>query len=354
MNQGHRYLSLDILKGLGITYLIFLHQIVWMFIESDSGHLIYPEAYPFVYHFCHSILGMLGLQIPLLAGTTFFFHIKINNPSWQYVWQRALALIGLGFLMNVLAFGLSKEFYFEDVFDWDVLAFIGLAMMASYPALKKLKDQCALIVIMGLGLITLSFAHRFPLSEWKGSYLYIVFIGDVYGENYWPFCPWFIIFVWGLILGKIFLTNKQGTLIFVMMGGIISLFVSMLTGHFLPPTNIDNIWGPSLFKPSPLFILGIIGFSSVVIPLFYFFIDCRNAFKMVLQSSMLAYWGQGILWIYFLTTILGYNMTYFIQKRLDLTYQESMLALPCLIFVQLCMAYGIGWMMKRQKRVCYY
>ena len=86
LNQSSRQLSIEFFKAAGIIYLIILHQVVWLFIQGDTGNLIFKESYSFIDSFgYHSGLHVLGFQFPLLAGTSFLFYLKQKSPHWRNI-----------------------------------------------------------------------------------------------------------------------------------------------------------------------------------------------------------------------------------------------------------------------------
>lgn len=346
MHPKRRYLSLDILKGVGMLYLVFLHQIVWMFIYNDSGTLIFEQSYTFFYYFFHSIFGMLGFQVPLLAGITFFLDFRSRNRSWKYVSTRACIFIALGFLLSGLTWG------FVDMFSWDVLGFIGLSMMLIYPLLKRCNDKTAFSILLSVSAVTLILSNAFIFPQWQDHFLYYVFMGDPEGETYWPLCPWFAIFVWGLFIGKIFTLQQNKYLVWLACGGAFMITISVVSGHFFPPVHIENIWGPALFKPEPLFIVGILGFSSVLIPLLDLYLEHRVSLKQKLEKLFWVHIGRGggTLWVYILTIFIGYHLTVAIQNRVNLTYDSSLWVLAGLICLQVCIAGAVGWWMQQRAR----
>ncbi len=353
MNSSKRYLSIDLLKGIGMIYLFFLHHTVWIFIKNDSGELVYPEAYSLVFNFCHSILGHLGLEIPLLAGATYFISLTRKKSKFIEVLGRVVALIGLGFLMNYLAWGLHKDSFVDDLFDWDVLQFVALSMVVAYPFIKFLPEKAGIGALLGLGLLTLSISNKFPFADLQDSYFYSIFIGDVQGENYWPFCPWFMLFAWGILVGKVLCLEKDSAL--KKLAGVGGLFIifSMLSRNFLPPTNIENIWGPALFKPSAVFVVGIMGLSSVMISLISIALKKFPDIHKWLEQSFLIHFGKSILWIYLISTIIGYNITYMVSIKYELDFPRALAWLPFLILVNISVSLFLGKLMLKRKLVAY-
>lgn len=340
IKSKRRYLSLDVLKAVGILYLVFLHQIVWMFIYDDRGTLIFEQSRTFFYDFFHSIFGMLGFQVPLLAGITFFLDFRSRHRSWKYVSTRACLFIALGFLLNYSTWG-----FVEDIFDWDVLGFLGLCMLITYPVLKYCDNKLALGLLLGVGAVTLFLSDAFVFPQWQDHYLYYVVIGDARGVNYWPMCPWLALYVWGLFIGKILTLQHDKYHLGLACAGAGMIAISILSGHFFPPVDIKNIWGPALFKPHPLFIVGILGFSSVLIPLLDMYLEHHVTLQQKLEKLFWVHIGRGggTLWVYMFTIFIGYHLTSAIQNHVNLTYHSSLWILAGLICVQVGIAGAVGW-----------
>jgi len=340
-----RYLSLDILKAVGIIYLIILHHTVWMFIQGDVGGLIFPEAHDLVYNFYRtSGLGVLGFQVPILAGVTFYLMLHKKNMSWTSVVKRAAGLSILGFLMNGLAWG------WGSLWTWDVLQFIPLSMVIAYPFLRWRKEDLGCCILLVLSIVALVFADQFPFGrQFADYYFYKVIIGDLSGSNYWALCPWFSIFVCGIFMGKFFFLHERPKTAYWILLGAVFLLSAVVSGKFLPNTNLDHIWGPFLFKPSILYVVGIMGFSLIAVSGTHFLLQQYPVLNDKLQKSWLIYYSKGILWIYIVSTIAGYHGTNIVRNYFALDFSKSIYALIILISLNLLLSYHIGKFVSRQK-----
>jgi len=262
--------------------------------------------------------------------------------------MRAIVLCLLGYAMNFLTWGLSSTL------DWDVLQFIAVSMIITYILFKVLNENLGLVAMIILGGICLVFSSQFPLIHYGKSYFYIIVFGDPYGGNYWPMTPWFAIFTAGILIGKVISTHHIRIYqIFIVVGSIL-LLVSMLSGKFFPVVDTDHIWGISLFKPSYLFPVGMIGFSFACIPLLQLAIGKWTRFERWLRNSRFLYFGRGILWVYLFSTVFGYHLATDVVKNIfRLDYRNSVIALPILIAINLICSYLICKFVCDRKKVNY-
>jgi hypothetical protein len=336
-----RYQSLDILKAFGIIYLVALHQMIWMFTYADGNSLRFDEATSIIYPFgYYSGLHVFGLQIPLLAGITFYLSVQLKQLKFNDVVQRSLMLIISGYLMNLLAWGIG------DIASWDVLQFIGLAIIISYPFLRS---KLALGILAVMGLAALICSNRFPFPQWSSNYFYMLMIGDPSGNNYWPICPWFFVFVVGILVGRLYFEQKRNVK-FLYLAGFTMILISVLSGKFFAIVNLEQIWGAQLFKPSPFFVLGIVGFSLVTIPLLESLLSRFNWMKGLLDNSPLIYLGRNIYWVYILSTIIGYNATVnFVMKFPELNFQQTAVAFVVFFILNSVICYWIVKLLERIK-----
>jgi len=343
--RNNRYLSLDILKGFGILYLIVLHQLVWALTQGDGFGVLFKESYHFLYFFAYkSGFHVLGFQVPMLAGVSYYMAISTKNLSFLYILKRALYLVGLGFLMNFLTWGATWTF------DWDVLQYIALSMVISYPLLK-LKKGMLLIGI--LGLVTLFLSNKFPLDSFGQYYLYKIIIGDSQGLSYWAMCPWYALFASGIIMGRIFLQNQEKALKTLCGFGLVLLWMSLFSGKHFPEISFGTMWGVTLFKPSSFFILGIIGACAFMSALLEILFLRYKKIKELFTESVFEYWGKGILWIYLMHIVLGYHITVnMLVNYFSISYHQTLASSLILIIVYLTLGYYISrWIVKWKKKI---
>lgn len=331
-----RYRSLDILKGIGIVYLIILHQIIWVFTQSDGMGLRFEQATSFVsWIFYQSGMHVFGSGIPVIAGASFVLFIKHKNPSISVILRRGLYLIFVGFVMNALAWGPY------NILDWDVLGFIGLSTIFSYLLLRLLPEVYAYFVFFFLIVLSLFLSNQFPFLSISENYLYKIIFGDIHGLNYWPFFPWYALFASGMFIGLNFFYQKKKWINIQIIVGCVLCVISLLSSNYFPPKNLDQIWGVALFKPSPLFILGLIG-PILVVSVIFEYLAKKEFFKSKM-FSILENFGKSVLWIYFWTIVVGYNLTVrLILTKFTFTYQQTVMMFFLLVFLQFALSYFVS------------
>ncbi|MBF0522787.1 MAG: hypothetical protein HQL24_07010 [Candidatus Omnitrophica bacterium] len=352
MNTSKRNLAIELFKGLGVVYMLIGHQIVWLFTKFDGNGLLYPDSYK-AFAFFRTGLHPLVLQFPALAGASLFFLMKSREISLNGALKRAGILIFMGFLLNLLAWGPY------GMFAWDVLPFIGLCTVISYPFIRNFDKTQYQIMLLFIGLFCLSLSNIFPWATYGELYLYKIFLGDSTGQNYWPFCPWYSLFVSGIFLAHV-LNSKNEILLkrTILIGAallasyIVSLFIHPST-YFTETYNFNSAWGVAIFKPSLVFTVGIIGFGLTFVPLTSLLLTRSHFFKNILQNSFLTVYARGVLWIYFMTIILGYQITSYINTNFNLNFQKANTLLPFLILFQFLLAYLIGKMASFKRKIQY-
>jgi len=351
-NPTPRNLSLDIFKGLGVIYMIIGHQIVWLFTYADGFGLLYPDSYH-IFSFFRTGLHPLVLQLPVIAGASLLLWMNSKKIPFSIILQRSCLLLLLGFLLNYLSWGPMATL------AWDVLPFVGLSTLISYPLIKTLAKKSSRIILFALAILCLSLSNRFPFADYQNFYIYKIFFGDIRGESYWPFCPWYTLFAVGIFLGQALNSDNKKTLKLLSGAGIILLTSYVLsemihlTPYFTKDYDYQNVWGSVLFKPSALFILGIIGFSLTFIPLVHHLCKKFPMMKQALANSFLITYAQGILWIYLTTVVFGYRITAFLKSIINPSYQQAIAMLPLLIATDLLLAYIIGRLIAFKKKTQY-
>jgi len=335
-HSSKRLVSIEFLKGIGIIYLILLHQIGWLFIEGDIGGLRYSQANSLIYAFCYrSGLHVLGFQIPLLAGLTFYFSYQQKKFSWFENIKRALLLYVLGCIMNALAWG--PQF----VFTWDVLQYFSVVLLFTYPLIRYLGEKKGPIAVLILGLLSLAFSNQFPFSHLKSHYVYNIIIGDWLGSHYWALCPWYVMFAVGIYIAHLFKSHSKYLYTVVPAIGLICILLSLVTGNFFPQYSTADVWGTALFKPSAFFVIGILGFSLLVIPLAEKFLTTNEKLKNVISKSIIVAMGRAILWIYLATSIIGFNLTALVNIYWSFTFEEAVFLYFILLAFHFLIAYLI-------------
>jgi len=353
--QTNRILIIDLLKSLGIIAVIIPHHLSWFFIDYTTGTLRYPEAHQLFYVF-FTIISLFIFQLPIVAGTAFFLSVRKKSLSWGNVLVRAFLLAGACFLLNALTWGLTWK---QDIFAWDILGFIAVSMVVSYPLIRSPFQKMNQALLLSLGIIAIVLSDKFPFSSQENAYWYKIFIGDLRGENYWPLCPWFSLFVLGIFLGNFFISGKKTSKYFLLFGGLLFIMATIvdLEGPssfiFGFPRHFSNVWGQFLFKPYPQVPLGILGISLVFILLIHLLLNHLKFLRKTIINSDLLYYGQGILWVYLVTYLTGYHLTQWTINHLPMTFNQALVALSALMIINLGIGFLVGKLAGCFKKISY-
>lgn len=350
-----RDLTLDVLKSLGIIAVILPHHLSWLFIDYQTGSLRHPESHKLFYLF-YAGIAFLILQLPTVAGTAFFLSVHKKSLTFKHVFLRAIALIAACFLLNAATWGMTWP---QDIFDWDILGFIGLSMIISFPFIRTFSRRINQYMLACAGSTAIFLSGKFPLLRFSDAYWHKIIIGDPAGENYWPLCPWFSLFVLGIFLGKFLLSEKEVSRRCLIICSFLTIFVtvwdfigplSFLKGL---PQHFQDLWGNFLFKP---YLHTAIAMLIINLTLFLFIkksLDHYMPLKNFFVRSGILYYGQGIFWVYLTTYITGYHFTQWTIKHVPMTFPQSVLALLILLPINLVIGFATGRLACRNKMIHY-
>ncbi|MCA9394099.1 MAG: DUF1624 domain-containing protein [Candidatus Omnitrophica bacterium] len=344
--SSRRYTSIEFLKGLGIIYLIGLHEWVWMWLDLTRFEMRWPEmAGPFPC-FGYFSLHVFGFEVPLLAGVTFYIATVRKNSGFGFVAKRALGLLSLGFLINYMCWGIY------GIDEWDVLQFIALAMMMTFPLIRWLPRAVGVGMAFGMGCAALALSDRFPWQELSDQYWYAIVIGSQTGEHFWPLCPWLFVFTAGLLIGYVLETGNGRLFGALLPAGLALVAVSLATGDYHPVVT-TALWGGDMFKASPFYILGITGTSMVWIWGLETLFRRSEQWRRLCERSFMVKMGRAILWLFLLNTIAGYHATHYVLFHFRMTFPQALAAYLGLVAGTLIIGYLIAYIIDRRRKVDY-
>lgn len=310
-----RWKGLDVAKAVCCIGMVYAHTLFWLALTESEG--IRQGALRTLIG-KYSVIGLLPLSIPLLAGAAFYF--RRNRLDLQKIFITAGFLILVGFFMNLLAFGV------EDIFSWDVLQFIALSFVVLY-----FLRHTWLVALGGIATLALTSWVNITL---EGSYLYTanVLTGQLANQYYWPFFPWFSIVAAGYLLSawKQHASFAKGAPVV----GVILLVFAAINHALTPPLQVDLLWYASMFRPSLPFVLAVIGAGCLLL----------SIGDRVKQFVWVPWFSRGILWIYVFHSILGYRLLPIIGKEMSV----SILFAHVLALVMIALSAGVGWAIVRK------
>lgn len=183
-----RIWELDFLKGIIIIIMVWFH-IVFDLKEYYNYNVSYTSGLLFYVSRVAVILFML------LPG----INCSISNNNLR----RGVKLIAIAIFLTVATTLAGPDYSIK----FGILHLIGSSIIL-YEVIKKLKTYLILflsVAIIWLGNIVSSMSttsnYFFPLG---------IMNKDFYSADYYPLIPWFGIFLIGIVIGRVFYSNKQG------------------------------------------------------------------------------------------------------------------------------------------------
>lgn len=316
-----RWETLDVLKGSLVLLMVLGHSLlVWFLIDGET--VIANSQLPYL------IFPFGSLFVPLIvctAGTSTYYWLK-KNPPFRTIALRSCMAVVIGIFLNLVVWGI------EDMFDWDVLAFFAACLLLSYFLLKLHP-----IALYTSGIIALFIGPflRELFSHYPYTYIHIIFLGDILGENYWPIIPWFGLFVAGYAVGE---WREKINLKYLAYFGTIFIAISARLGELFFTFDASNIWGSHVFIASWGKVIGLIGTYFVIIPI----IDYTISKRKLGQTNPIKVFSYGILPIYVFHIVVGYPI-------IQAIHGFGIFLLIPYVAIMFIASYAIGYWFMRKK-----
>jgi uncharacterized membrane protein len=177
-----RFWEIDLIRGVAIILMVIFHLLFDL-----------SEYYFFPIDYSRGIPALIGK----MAGTLFIMTAGISSSFSRSNIRRGLRVFGIGMLLTAATYVLDQSMFIK----FGILHFLGLAMIM-HDLLGKLKtDWLAIIgtVLLVAGYyfsqITISRGFLFPLGLRNPGFSSL---------DYYPLLPWLGIFMYGMILARVF------------------------------------------------------------------------------------------------------------------------------------------------------
>jgi len=263
-----RYFSIDLLRTLAICVMVIVH-----FCENLAGYT--PP-----------ITGLGAPLFAFLSGMSYRLWVQgqqARGRSEEMISKvsirRGLFVLGVGFAFNVLVWTP------EDVFNWDVLTFIGSALLV----LNLLRNQSLAIPLLLAGL-SLAIAPVLQMEAeygtyWENDYYdYDFTFADVMigylATGYFPLFPWISYSLIGWVTSAVvFAPHAEQTPslkpVVVSGCGLLTLAIGLellrTQAPSLPMTSYLQGW--RMFPPTTEYVCGSLGIALVLFSLLHWRID---------------------------------------------------------------------------------
>ncbi len=282
-----RFTSIDLLRTLAIAIMVLVH-----FTENLAGYtpIVAGIGAP-LFMFLSGVSYRLWLNSQLARD-------RADNEISRVTIRRGLFLFALGFLFNVLVW------MPEDIFNWDVLTLIGFSLMA----MEWARRVSTVVVLSLCGLIFLVSPAVREVADWpsywnEGFYDPNFSMADVLlgflAVGYFPILPWLMVPLVGFTVGTDFFGNgrtsepteralRRG---YVGGGLMIGLAVTaVFIRNYFPqwfPAAWPDIW--SMFPPSPIYLMGVLGWAWFSFAIAYRWFDSRSSSHQFLPLRGIAH-----------------------------------------------------------------
>ena len=259
MTQPVRFHTIDILRTGAIFLMVIVH-----FSENLSGYIwTFAGMGAPVFAFLSGVSYCLWLLKQQRAG-------KSEEQISKTTIRRGLFLIALGFAFNVFVW------LPEDVFNWDVLTLIGVALLLlnvarGVPSAVTIL-VCVIVFLLSPILRTLA---DYPAYWQNGYYDYDPTPTDVFtgffSNGYFPIFPWILFPLAGFVSGSWVFSKSSPALPSVaplawIGGGLVTVSVVLmaLRGYATEPLTNYFTFGWTMFPPSGEYITRTLGLTMLL------------------------------------------------------------------------------------------
>lgn len=203
-----RLLSLDALRGVAVILMMEQHLGVWLWAVENPLRSALAQAPGYM-----AINGLGGLAAPTFitlagAGTSLLVASRPNLPVDGILVRRGLALLGFGYLLNLL----TPSWFSPG--SWFVLHLMGFAI-ATAPLWRRLGNGALLAAEAVLLVVTVAVQQwlRTPVLldnprmrdlELPGGALRLAL-----AEGQFPILPWLGVFLAGMVVGRWLLAGRH-------------------------------------------------------------------------------------------------------------------------------------------------
>jgi uncharacterized membrane protein YeiB len=343
-----RYPSIDILRMIAIFVMVLVH-----FCENLAGY-----TPPFV--------GFGAPLFAVLSGVSYRLWVngqqalgRTDEEISKISVRRGLFVLVLGFAFNVFIW------LPEEIFNWDVLTFIGAALLLLNFARQLPLPISVLVAVISLSISPLLRGLADYPSYWPNGYfetdltLTDLWIGFT-TTGYFPFFPWIAYSLAGFVTASLLFAEPPemgdddaeeplpSVLPFVICGGtLVSLSVMLLLARpYLPPVISQKLLGGwTMFPPTIEYVLATIGGALFLLGTAHQLVDRNpatlrhtgllNIAKTFSRYSLTIYVLHHVvhlwpLWIYGMA--MGVEPTYFWQQAMSVQAAVAW----ALVFLAIC------------------
>lgn len=277
-----RYFSIDILRTIAIFVMVFVH-----FGENLAG-------------FKSPFAGFGAPLFAFLSGASYYLWVKgreekgVSDEEISKISvRRGLFVFGVGFAFNILVW------LPEDTFNWDVLTFIGSALLL-LGAVRRLPRLVLLVAAVMAVVISPALREVADYNAYwlNGQYyepdatLYDTLIGYVIA-GYFPVFPWIAYSLTGFVVGSVLFeaeakrdaaaptttspTSSSVVRFSIAGGALLAVSLgSLAVRSWLPDVLATKFLGKwSMFPPTVIYVSATLGLTLLLVAVTHYLVDLR-------------------------------------------------------------------------------
>lgn len=266
-----RYPSIDLMRTIAIIIMVLVH-----FGENLSGFTI-------------SVAGMGAPQFIFLSGVSYFLWSRgrqsrgiSETEITKISVRRGLFVFCVGIAFNVLVW------LPEDTFNWDVLTFIGSALLV-LGCIRHMPLAIPIAIAIGSALVSPILRDLAGYSDyWQNRYYdYDITLSDIttgyLAVGYFPIFPWLTFSLTGFVVASLLfeqpddadakLPSVWPTVVFGLCLVATSLVLLSTRTYFPAVISTKVLTGWSMFPPSFEYVLAMLGATLTLLGLGHQYID---------------------------------------------------------------------------------
>lgn len=222
-----RFDSIDVMRAFAIVFMVICHFVIYL--SNPEG------SYPWIYLFANHLIGDFAAPIfVFLVGMSQAISLSKQTDSERFfgvsgirMIKRGLLIILAGFILVIFTFGPF------DLFEWDILPFIGISLMILF-LLRKV-PLWTLLLLAFLAVFVTPFLRELsgysnywgnledaygaanifpgllldPAEQYRINFVFVDVVKGLFINGYFPIFPWIAFPLIGYFVGKINLTGDR-------------------------------------------------------------------------------------------------------------------------------------------------
>lgn len=194
INKRSRIWEIDFVRGIALICMIYFH-IVFSMNEFYGYNISYSSG--------------INYYIGKISGILFIFISGVSCSLSGRNRIRGLKILGIAFLITLATYLYDPNY----IIKFGILHFLGISIIL-FTSIRKLNN----FILLALGTVVIMLSYLLPKITVNHNFLFpLGIISETFvSADYYPLIPWFGLFLYGGVLGRILYTQKQSMFRFKM------------------------------------------------------------------------------------------------------------------------------------------